>query len=161
MALFEIAFALVLDHEGGYVHDKNDPGGETIYGISRTHHPEVWAKGTPTEQQAKAIYKRDYWNACRCDDLPPAIAIMVFDSAVNQGPTQAIRFLQRAINVKDDGIIGPNTIKAAKHSNTLLTLVAIASLRIKHYTALSTWQRYGMGWSKRVFLTTITAANYT
>lgn len=161
MALFEIAFALVLEHEGGYVNDPYDPGGETIYGLSRNYHPDAWANGRPSIEKAKSIYKRDYWDSCHCDQLPPQLALMVFDSAINQGPKQAIRFLQRALNVEDDGIIGPQTLKAAHKSNPIIALVSLASLRIKHYSALSTWQRYGSGWSKRVLLTAMTAATYS
>jgi lysozyme family protein len=161
MALFEIAFAMVLEHEGGYVNDPYDPGGETIYGLSRNYHPEAWANGKPSIEQAKMIYKRDYWDSCRCDKLPPPLALMVFDSAINQGPQQAIRFLQRALNVEDDGIIGPKTLKAAQNSNTFIALAVLASQRIKHYSALSTWQRYGNGWSQRVLLTAMTAATYS
>lgn len=160
MTFFEIAFALILEHEGGYVNDQYDPGGETIYGISRTYHPEAWINGKPSIEQAKLIYKRDYWDSCNCDQLPPPLALMVFDSAVNQGPSQAIRFLQKALSINEDGIIGPQTLKAANRCSPFITLAAFASNRIRHYSALSTWQRYGSGWSKRVLLTAMTAVTY-
>lgn len=83
---FETAFSFTLGHEGGYVNDSHDPGGETKYGISKRSYPAVDIKSL-TLEQAKAIYQRDYWQAASCERMPPKIAIAVFDSAVHHGPT--------------------------------------------------------------------------
>ncbi len=77
MNLFDYALNLVLKHEGGYVTDPADPGGETIYGISRRHHPEAWATGRPSKAQASLIYRRDYWDRLRCDELPAPVAVLL------------------------------------------------------------------------------------
>ncbi len=111
------AITFVLEMEGGYTLDPNDPGGETKYGISKKAYPSLDIKNL-TVDQAKDIYKRDYWEACQCDQLPSAFAISVFDTAVNQGVGKAQRLLQIALDVDVDGVIGAKTISAAFRIDT-------------------------------------------
>jgi lysozyme family protein len=92
---FEQSVAQVLRHEGGYVNDPNDPGGETKYGISKKAYPNVDIKNL-TIDGAKAIYKRDYWDAINADSLPPAVRYAAFDTAVNMGVGIARRFVQES-----------------------------------------------------------------
>src|SRR5437660_12165949 len=94
MATFDKAIGTVLEHEGGYSFDPNDPGGETKYGISRKAYPGLDVKSL-TLEQAKAIYKRDYWIYSRIQDQD--VATKVFDMAVNLGPPAAHRLLQTAL----------------------------------------------------------------
>jgi len=149
---FEAAMDHVLRFEGGYVNDPQDPGGETIYGISRRHHPEAWADGKPTKADAKALYRRVYWEGCRCDELHPAIAVMVFDTAINQGRKDAVRFLQTAAGARVDSIIGPQTIKAASMCEPARLLQAFAVERAYDYALLDHLDdRYGRGWMRRLF----------
>ena len=82
---FETAFQHVVAAEGGFANLKGDPGGRTMYGITERDHPDLWRPGPPTLQQAKDRYRRDYWDACRCGELPWPLAHLVFDAAVNQG----------------------------------------------------------------------------
>jgi lysozyme family protein len=159
-AIFAQAVGFVLkEHiEGGYVNDPRDPGGETNFGISKRSYPAVDIKGL-TRDDAIAIYKRDYWDACKCDDLPPEVAVAMFDCAVNQGNGAAKRLLQRALKVKSDGIIGPKTIAAAKRANALELVMDFLSWRLKRYANTANATTYMRGWSKRVlylltFLTT-------
>lgn len=149
MQLFDFALDLVLEHEGGYVNDPQDPGGETIYGISRRAHPEAWRNGVPSKDQAAEIYRNDYWLAADCPELQPAVAVFLFDTAVNVGVRQSIRLLQRALRVTDDGILGPITRGAANKADPAQLVPRLAAERLAHYAALSTWQRFGRGWSKR------------
>jgi lysozyme family protein len=149
MQLFDLALELVLEHEGGYVNDPKDPGGETIYGISRRAHPDAWRNGTPSKDQAAQIYLNDYWLAADCPELQPAVAVFLFDTAVNVGVRQSVRLLQRALRVTDDGILGPITRGAANKADPAELLPRLAAERLAHYAALSTWQRFGRGWSKR------------
>lgn len=121
------AIAFVLDMEGGYTLDPNDPGGETNFGISKKAYQNIDIKNL-TIDQAKDIYHRDYWNPCRCDNLPFAFAIAVFDMAVNQGTGSAIKTLQETFGVTADGIIGPVTLAA-------VTTAANDSRKIKLYMA--------------------------
>jgi lysozyme family protein len=106
------AIEFVLAQEGGYGDNPNDPGGETNFGISKKSYPNLDIKNL-TVEQAREIYRRDFWEPCKCNDLPRAYAIAVFDSAVNQGVRVAIRLMQIGLGVTVDGIIGPKTIGAA------------------------------------------------
>lgn len=124
MAKFEIAIPHVLAWEGGYVNHPADPGGETNRGITDRLDgkidgrvdvdgdllPDVDIKAL-TEEQAKDIYKRVFWDRMRGDEIDSqAIANILFDGYVNMG-SQAIKILQRVIMVRDDGKVGPMTIK--------------------------------------------------
>lgn len=145
---FERAVAFVLEREGAYSNDPYDAGLETAWGISRRAYPtlEPWP---PTREQAITIYYRDYWLELRCDELPPAVALMVFDSGVNQGQNRAALMLQRAARVKDDGVIGPITLAAVAASPDG-TLERLAAERCWAYTATRNYPRYGRGWFARV-----------
>jgi lysozyme family protein len=105
------AIAFVLDMEGGYTLDPADPGGETNFGISKKSYPDLDIKNL-TIDQAKEIYRRDYWMPCRGDNMPFPYAIALFDMAVNQGTGTAIRCLQETFGLTPDGIIGPMTMAA-------------------------------------------------
>jgi len=86
------ALTFVLDREGGYVNNPADPGGETNYGISKRAYPNLDIRGM-TPELAGTIYKNDYWMPAGCDALPPAMALIVFDTAVNCGVSRATAWL--------------------------------------------------------------------
>lgn len=109
---FDKAVQFVLAMEGGYTIDLNDRGGETNYGISKRSYPNLDIKNL-TREQAMDIYEKDFWQACKCDELSSPLSIAVFDSAVNQGVGAATRMLQIALDVNVDGIIGQKTITAS------------------------------------------------
>ena len=157
MSNFAKALEVVLHHEGGYVNHPSDPGGETIYGISRRSHPDVWAKGRPTLEDAKRIYHRDYWLPIKADAMPFPVALMVFDAAVNAGNRRAAILLQRALRVTADGSIGPVTLAAANRADTRTLVNHIAAERIVFNSGLSNWGSFGLGWSRRVVDVAITA----
>jgi len=103
---------MVLKHEGGYINHKNDPGGETNYGISKRAYPDVDIKNL-TVDGAKELYKRDYWDRIKGDDLPAGVACVTMDYAVNSGTSRASKALQGACGIRNgDGIIGPHTLSA-------------------------------------------------
>jgi lysozyme family protein len=110
---FEIALNFVLEMEGGLSNDPSDPGGLTKYGISKKAYPEVDIANLTIEDCA-IIYKRDYWAPCRCDNLPFAYAVAMFDMAVNQGTGTAIKALQETFGVVADGVFGPETLAAVR-----------------------------------------------
>lgn len=147
--LFDQCLRFVLKHEGGHVNDPKDPGGETIFGISRRAHPEAWANGRPTIEQAGDIYHRDYWMPLKCDDMPPEIALCVFDLAVNAGNRRAAMMLQENIKVKADGVIGPVTIAAVNRADTINLCRSYTADRIMFYAGLDTFSRFGLGWVRR------------
>lgn len=150
MDLFNHCLNIVLKHEGGYVNDPKDPGGETIYGIARRHHPDAWAKGRPTKQQAADIYRRDYWDRMKCDQMPAPVALFLFDSGVNCGNRRAAEWLQRYVGAVSDGQIGAKTIAATWAVDAHSACYAMAKQRMAHYGGLNTFGRFGKGWARRV-----------
>ena len=144
---FERAMAIVFELEGGYVNDPADSGGATKFGISATAYPNVDIKNL-TREDAIALYRRDYWDKCRCVELPDAVRLAVFDSAVNQGTMTAIRILQKAVNVKADGIIGSITLAAAHNTPALAD--EFLARRLYAYMLIPQSVRFGLGWSRRL-----------
>lgn len=143
----------VLEHEGGYANHPTDPGGETMYGITvataRRHGYRGKMRDLPLAT-AVAIFRDDYWHAVRGDALPPAVAFQAFDACVNSGPGNAIRWLQRAAGVADDGIIGPRTLAAVAAAPAYAVVLAMNAERLSFLTMLSTWGKFGAGWSRRI-----------
>jgi len=153
MAAFETAFGRVLQHEGGYVDDPNDPGGETKYGISKRSYPEVDVRNL-THQQAGRLYRRDYWEKIHGDEIEPQdVAENVFDFAVNAGVPRAVRTLQRLLGIDVDGNFGPATLRAVNQAEGLKLNLRYALARIDYYNELarkkSSMRPYLIGWTKR------------
>lgn len=147
---FDQAFEHVIGHEGGYVNHPDDPGGETKFGISKRSYPDEDIAGM-TLDRAKEIYKRDYWDKAKCGQLPHPLDFQVFDAAVNSGAAKAVRWLQQALpDVRIDGVIGPQTITAARAYNAYRTSSALLGLRLEFMTKLGTWPSFGRGWARRI-----------
>ena len=153
---YPAAAALIIAHEGGYVNDKDDPGGETQWGISKRAYPSLNIK-TLTHADALGIYRRDYWDKLRCGSMPWAVALVVFDAGVNQGVGAAAKFLQRAAGVTADGQIGPMTLGAVGRADPVKLAAEIQAIRMLHYASLSGWAKYGLGWSRRAMSTLVSA----
>lgn len=149
MNWFDQCFEKLISHEGGYVNHPNDPGGETKFGISKRAYPQVDIKNL-TMESAKAIYKADYWDRAQCDKLPPSVAYLLFDAAVNSGIGQAIRFLQRAVGVADDGALGPMTLAAVQRIDVEALAGRFLGQRLDFMTKLTTWDTFGKGWARRI-----------
>ena len=145
---FDQAFDRLISNEGGYVNNPDDPGGETKFGISKRSYPLVDIKNL-TREQAKAIYLRDFWQRGQMDQYDGAISFQAFDAAVNHGIETAIRLLQRAADVADDGHIGPITVAAIKAKSVTDMLMLYVAWRIRFWTKLSTWPTFGKGWANR------------
>ena len=150
---FDQAFDRLLGHEGEYANDSRDPGGETMWGVTRrvalqegyTGEMRVLPRDT-----AKAIYRRRYWDAIHGDEMPDALRYALFDAAVNSGVKQATQWLQRAMNVGDDGLLGPLTLEAAKRANGKDLAVKLTAERLDFMTSLPTWSAFGRGWARRI-----------
>lgn len=154
---FEKAIRFVLIHEGGYVDDPDDPGGETNFGISKRAHPREDIKNM-TKERAAAIYRSDYWDRCHCDALPPSLAMVTFDAAVNQGVGAAVRMLQKAVGTTVDGVMGPMTEAAAQAMGSGDTaLLKMAAERGYRYGQTKNFDKYGRGWMRRLFAVTALA----
>lgn len=145
---FNTAFDRLMGNEGGYSNNPADPGGETNWGIAKRFHPNVDIKNL-TRDAAKEIYRVEFWQAASMDEYAPSIAFQVFDAAVNHGIPNAVRMLQKAAGVADDGFIGPHTIAAVKAQPVEIILMMFVAVRIEFWTALSTWASFGKGWARR------------
>lgn len=139
----------VLGHEGGYVNDPNDPGGETQWGISKRSYPDVDIKNL-SRADAVLIYKRDFWDAASLGKMPKSIAYQALDFAVNSGIGTAIRALQRAIGVAPDGHIGPVTASKLATASETDTLMLLLAERLEFMTSLKNWPNAGRGWARRI-----------
>ena len=146
---FDEAFTRLLGHEGGYTKGKNDPGGETNWGISKRSYPYVDIKAL-TKEGAKEIYFSDYWLTALCDKLPEAVRFDVFDMAVNSGVSRSIRTLQNAVKVTPDGVIGPVTLAAIGAINSSRLLARFNGARLLFMAGLPTWSVFGKGWAIRL-----------
>jgi lysozyme family protein len=146
---FDTAFTRLLGHEGGYTPGHGDPGGETKWGISQRSYPDVYIREL-TEDDAKIIYRRDFWNKIHGDELPDGIAFQLFGSAVHSGIAQTTRLYQRALGVADDGHWGPISAKAAREMSECDQILRFNAERLEFLTKLSTWPKFGKGWARRI-----------
>lgn len=148
-ANFQRAIPILLEEEGGLADDPNDPGGLTKYGISQRSYPHVDIRAL-TPEDAAAIYARDFWPACGAEALPWPLCLFVFDHAVNAGSVAAIKCLQRAAHVGDDGKLGPQTIAAVQRANLRSLCRQFNVERCHYYFSLAGFPRFGLGWIGRV-----------
>lgn len=150
---FDQAFHKLLGHEGGYVDHPSDPGGATNWGVTqavaRQNGYTGHMRNFPVEQ-AKEIYRRQYWDAIRAEELPPAIRYPVFDACVNSGPKQAVKWLQRAIGASDDGLIGGQTLTMARAAHPDFVARRMVGERLQFMTDLKAWPAFGRGWARRI-----------
>ncbi len=154
---FEESLAHVLKSEGGYVDHPKDPGGATNLGCTKKVWEE-WVGHEVTKDDIRALtvadvaplYKKKYWDKCRCDDLPHGVDFAVFDLAINSGTGRASKFLQGACGVAADGAIGPATLAAVAKMNPRELATKICERRLEFLQALPTWGTFGKGWGRRV-----------
>ena len=146
---FDTAIDRVLTNEGGYTPGVGDPGGETNFGIGKRSYPDVDIKNL-TREQAIEIYRRDFWAKVDGADLPDDVMFQALDFAVNSGCETAIRYLQRAAGVADDGHIGPVTIDALKAMPPAVLLIIYLALRLKFMRGLKNWPIAGGTWANRI-----------
>ena len=166
MTVFEKAFAVVVGEEGGFDATPADPGnwtggavgqgtlGGTKFGISAAAYPTLDIRALALAD-ARAIYRRDYWDHVQGDALPPPLALLVFDAAVNNGVGRAARWLQTAVGVAADGEIGPATLAAlaaavARDGGGAGLCAEVLAQRMTFMAALPTWRVFGLGWARRL-----------
>jgi len=145
---FDTAFDRLMGHEGGYVNHPNDPGGETKWGISRRSYPSLDIQNL-TRLDAKEIYRRDFWNAIHADEMYDGVAFQALDFAINSGIQTAIRKLQAAVGVADDGYWGPVTQASVAAMTETDVIMRFVAQRLRFWTSLSTWPTFGKGWARR------------
>lgn len=156
MSIFENLFNRLMEHEGGYVNHPSDPGGETMWGVTKRVARQYGYTGSMRnlpKATAQAIADKNYWQVVRGDDLPNDVAWQVFDAAYNHGNRQAIKFLQRAVGLTGDdvdGIIGNQTLDAVKCMDSDRIVMLFIAERLQFFTNLRTWNTFGKGWSRRI-----------
>ena len=158
---FDMAFETLIGHEGGFTDNPKDKGNwtggkigvgqltGTKYGISARSYPGENIKEM-TLVRAKDIYQRDYWWKAGCDLVPDCVKFDLFDTAVNAGPTSAIKMIQRAAGVFDDGVIGPKTMQAFSTIDPQLLDKRFSGHRLDHLNNLESWPDFGRGWAQRI-----------
>ncbi len=147
--IFDKTFDRTMGAEGGYVNDPTDPGGETNWGISKRSYPNVDIKSL-TRETAKEIYRNDFWARIEADKLPASVSFQLFDFAVNSGIETAVRYLQRAIGVADDGHWGPHSAAAAAALTESDLVILLLSQRLDFMSRLKNWPSAGAGWARRI-----------
>ena len=157
MKNFDESLAWVLEHEGGHVDHAEDPGGETMMGVTKRVYERYCMENdllvkdmrTLTHEDVAPIYKKNYWEKMKCDELPSGVDYFVFDFGVNAGPSRAIKFLQKVVGATQDGAIGPQTLGLVNDADVLHTLDALYSDRQNYYESLSHFKTFGKGWTRR------------
>jgi len=160
------SFDLMLASEGGYANHPSDPGGMTNLGVTK----RVWEEWVGresnekemrslTKEMVEPLYKRKFWDACRCDDLPLGIDYLVFDMAVNAGVGRSAKLLQHCVGVSADGAIGPITITAVKSKDPEELIEKFSEARELFYRGLTTFDVFGKGWLNRVEASKIKASS--
>lgn len=158
---FARAISHVLEWEGGYVNDPDDPGGETNFGISKRAYPDLNIREL-SRDGAIDIYRRDYWKKYRLDDVQDEeIAEYIFDMVVNHGGSNAIKMVQRTVNafiksdIEVDGGMGPLTLAAINSVNPERLLLGLIGERARFYLNLATrkeaMSKFLGGWLNRAF----------
>ena len=161
------ALSRVLVHEGGFANHPKDPGGATMKGVTqRVYDAFRERRDQPAQSvqfisdaELQEIYRRQYWSAVKGDKLPAGIDYAVFDGAVNSGPGQSIKWLQRALNdlpstqpkLKVDGALGEATLAAVEAYPDHDQIIGLMlGRRLAFLQALKTWSTFKAGWSRRV-----------
>jgi lysozyme family protein len=154
---FDRCLPEILRHEGLWADHPDDPGGATMKGITiGTYAQWKGRKVTKdelrriTDAEVAAIYRRNYWDKVRGDDLPSGLDLVAFDAAVNSGPSRGARWLQQALGVTADGAIGPATLAAARKQYAPAVIERAVGARLAFLKSLKTWKTFGKGWSRRV-----------
>jgi len=154
---WETAFQMVLNHEGGFVNNPKDPGGMTNLGVTK----KVWEEfvGREVDERemraltpdaVKPLYKKNYWDKIKGDQLPSGVDYAAYDLAVNSGVGRAAKYLQQIAGVPADGLIGPQSIEAINACPAEEVVDALCDMRLDFLQRLPTWNTFGKGWERRV-----------
>lgn len=156
---FSAAMKIELVFEGGKVDDPFDPGGRTNQGIiQRVFNAYLMSQGKPVrdvytmvDSERDAIYKTQYADRIKFDELPPGVDLVILDGAINSGVGQSVKWAQRALGLTADGVMGLVTMQAIQnHPDHDALIAAICERRIAFLKALKTYYRFGTGWTRRV-----------
>lgn len=143
----------ILPREGEWGEVQNDFGGKTRWGISKRAFPDVDLDNLDWPG-AKSIYLEHFWKPIKGDALGWPVGLVVFDTAVQLGASDAVKELQRVVGAFPDGSVGPDTLKALVRLGVLATCQGLLYKRIKHH--IKVWKKNPeqplSGWLNRVML---------
>jgi lysozyme family protein len=159
--------ALTIRLEGGYSDNPADPGGRTNMGVTQRYLDHARAAAPHgvmlpldvkdlTVIQVTGMYQRDQWVRVLGDALPPTLAALAFDGAVNEGPGTAVMLLQQALSVHVDQFVGPATLAAISTVPHVELVTEYAARRATHYAKLNR-PEFVLGWMRRLFTVYTTA----
>ena len=165
---YDRVLPLVLQYEGGYVDHAKDPGGATNLGITQKVLAEWRGKPVTKDQvkhltlaEASDIYRARYWDKVRGDDLPSGVDLSVMDGGVNSGPSRSVKWLQAALGVKQDGVVGTiETLPAVNSADPAKTIKAHCAKRLGFVKSLAIWNTFGKGWARRIANVEATALSW-
>ena len=143
---------MLLHHEGGYVNHPEDPGGETNLGVTKRVYDEWGGEKNMkdlTPEDVAPIYRENYWNRLKCDDLPSGLDFCAFDWGVNSGTGRAAKALQKVVGANPDGAIGPKTLALIAKQDPKYMIEEFGKIRQEFYENLSTFKTFGKGWTRR------------
>jgi len=161
VSAFDEAFAAVVGNEGGFGNNPADPGNwtggavgagtcrGTKWGISAAAYPTLDIEKV-TEGDARVIYLARYWTPISAALLAPALALLVFDAAVNNGVGRAVMLLQAAVGAEQDGLLGPQTLARVAAADASATAAEFQARRLLFMVGLPTWHTFGLGWARRL-----------
>ena len=155
---YDEALRRLLVHEGGYSNHPSDPGGPTNFGITiadyrRYVKPDATAADVRamSVDDAKAIYRKRYWDVQRCDELPAGVDYSVFDYGVNSGIGRSGKVLRRVVGLPDDtSVVTDQVLAYARVRDPKVLVAAICDERLAFLKSLRTWPVFGRGWGTRV-----------
>ena len=153
---FEKCLDMLLAHEGGFVDHPKDPGGTTNLGVTLATYKQwvnravtVGEMKTLTPAMVAPIYKANYWDKVRGDELPAGVDWCAFDWAVNSGSKRPAKAIQRFVGAAQDGAIGPKTLQKIMSAESKEIIRSVYSSRQKFYERLKAFEHFGRGWTRR------------
>src|SRR5690349_4073167 len=155
---YDAALKRLLAHEGGYGNHPSDPGGPTNFGITLADYrryikPDATAADVRamSVEQAKAIYRKRYWDAQRCDELPAGVDYSIFDYSVNSGVGRSGKVLRRVVGLPaDSSAVTDQVLAYTRVRDPKVLVAAICDERLAFLQSLKTWPVFGRGWGTRV-----------
>jgi lysozyme family protein len=155
---YDEALRRVLAHEGGYTNHPSDPGGPTNFGVTICEYRKyVKPNATAVDvramkvDEAKAIYRKRYWDAQRCDELPAGVDYTVADYGINSGIGRSGKVLRRVVGLPDNtSVVTDEVLNAVARRDAKAIIVAINDERLRFLKNLKTWPVFGEGWGRRV-----------
>lgn len=154
---FDAVMAEIFKHEGGYVDHPADPGGATNLGVTFAV-LQKW-RGKPitkadvkalTKKEATEIYRKNYWNPTKCDDLPAGVDLVMMDGSVNSGIGRGPKWIQAAVGATQDGNVGTMTLRSVMAAKPAEVINRACDVRLSFLKGLKTWPTFGKGWGRRV-----------